>query len=267
MPETEGDDMVEVKPQMVTGPAASDKVSQYSCKLSPEIEVTGGPILPFVTVYDRRSADYNNIKLCFAKIQLDQLNIFQHLVRMEIQYLAGCNIVWKSSGPDLAPKPRAARGATGGAGAGVDYSLVPPALDSLATAAVALSAAPAPAAAAARPAGGGAPAPAAAAAAARPAGGGAGSATNLDFSDIVNWDYRSGFFPLTDEALRQLVFPEDLAKPKHYYALAVLLYVREARTQEEENAFQRLNSAWLGWYDGKPISYEAFRNGPPTAPP
>ena len=267
VPETEGDDMVEVKPQMVTGPAASDKVSQYSCKLSPEIEVTGGPILPFVTVYDRRSAEYNTIKLCFEKIKVDQLNIFQHLVRMEIQYLAGCNIVWKSSGPDLAPKPRAARGATGGAGAGVDYSLVPPALDSLATAAVALSAAPAPAAAAARPAGGGAPAPAAAAAAARPAGGGAGSATNLDFSDIVNWDYRSGFFPLTDEALRQLVFPEDLAKPKHYYALAVLLYVREARTQEEENAFQRLNSAWLGWYDGKPISYEAFRNGPPTAPP
>ena len=250
MPETEGDDMVEVKPQMVTGPAASDKVSQYSCKLCAEAEFFGGPPLPFVTVYDRRSADYNTIKLCFAKIQLEQLNIFQHLVRMEIQYLAGCNIVWKSSGPDLAPKPRAARGATGGAGAGVDYSLVPPALDSLATAAVALSAAPAPAAAAARP-----------------AGGGAGSATNLDFSDIVNWDYRSGFFPLTDEALRQLVFPEDLAKPKHYYALAVLLYVREARTQEEENAFQRLNSAWLGWYDGKPISYEVFRNGPPTAPP
>ena len=125
MQETEGDDMVEVKPQMVTGPAASDKVSQYSCKLSPEIEVTGGPILPFVTVYDRRSADYNTIKLCFTKIQLDQLNIFQHLVRMEIQYLAGCDIVWKSK----SPKPPAKVHVRGGGAAAVfpSMSLLPPA--------------------------------------------------------------------------------------------------------------------------------------------
>ena len=70
VPETEGDDMVEVKPQMVTGPAASDKVSQYSCKLSPELEVTGGATLSFVTMDDRRSAECNNsIKLCFEKIK------------------------------------------------------------------------------------------------------------------------------------------------------------------------------------------------------
>ncbi len=124
MPETEGDDMVEVKPQMVTGPAASDKVSQYSCKLLPEIEVTGGPILPFVTVYDRRSSEYNSIKLSFEKIKLDQLIVFQHLVRMEIQYLASCDVVWKSK----SPKPPArvqVRG--GGAAVPPSMSLLPPA--------------------------------------------------------------------------------------------------------------------------------------------
>ena len=139
-----------------------------------------------------------------------------------------------------------------GAAGASDFSLLPAALDGLATAAVALSAAPA---------------AAAAAAAARPAGGGAGSATNLDFSDIANWDYRSGFFPLTDEALRQMVFPDEMAKPRHYYALAMLLYMRELRTKEEESAFQRLDFAWQAWYEGKHISYETFRNGPPTAPP
>ena len=95
-PETDGDDIFELKPQMLIGPSTGDKVSQYSCKLSPELEVTGGPILPFVTEYDRRSAEYNTIKLCFEKIKVDQLNIFQHLVRMEIQYLASCDVVWKS---------------------------------------------------------------------------------------------------------------------------------------------------------------------------
>ena len=104
-------------------------------------------------------------------------------------------------------------------------------------------------------------------------GGGSGSAKNLDFSDIANWDYRTGFFPLTDasEALQQWfnLFPEDsdLAKPRYYFAVAILLYMRDPCTQEEEGAFERLNSSWQVWYDGDQISYEALLKGQPSAPP
>ena len=48
-PERKGDDVVELKPQMLIG---NDKVASYSCKLVPEAETLCGPVLPFVTVYD-----------------------------------------------------------------------------------------------------------------------------------------------------------------------------------------------------------------------
>jgi hypothetical protein len=64
-PETAGDDLVEIKPAMIIGP--KEKTSLYSCKLEAELEVPGGTHLPFVTLYDRRSAEYNSIKLCLRK--------------------------------------------------------------------------------------------------------------------------------------------------------------------------------------------------------
>ena len=174
---------------------------------------------------------------------------------MEMQYLASCDVVWKSSGSDLAPKakPAARGGSTGGAGATGASSLSVLPLDSLAAAAASHAAAPAPAAAAA--------------AACPDAVGGPGSATNVDFSDIANWDYRRGYFPLTDAALPQMLFPEDLARPRHYFAAGILLYMRDLRTPEEEAAFQRLNSAWQGWFLGEGITYDALSKGPPKAPP
>ena len=264
-PETAGDDLVEIKPAMIIGP--KEKTSLYSCKLEAELEVPGGTHLPFVTLYDRRSAEYNSIKLSFEKIKLDQLTVFQHLVRMEIQYLAGCDIVWKSK----SPKPPAKVHVRGGGTAAVfpSMSLLPPAssLENLAsvaaTAANDLVSEPAAAVAAAAA----AAAPLSAPAAPSPdAGGGSGSAENIDFSDILNWDYRTGVFPLTDEALQQWLFAVDALKPKYFFAAAILLYMRHPRTPEEEAAFQRLDSAWQEWYTGEQITYEVLLKGPPTAP-
>ena len=138
--------------------------------------------------------------------------------------------------------PCSPRRSTGGAGATGASSLSVLPLDNLAAAAASHAAAPA--------------AAAAAAAACPDAGGGPGSATNVDFSDIAIWDYRRGYFPLTDEALPQMLFPEELAKLRHYFAAAILLYMRDPHTPEEEAAFQRLNSAWQGWCNGEYTTYD-----------
>ena len=67
VPEREGDDIFEVKSPMIIGPTTGDKASQYSCKLSSELEYLGGAVLPFATLYDKRSAEYNTFKLSFKK--------------------------------------------------------------------------------------------------------------------------------------------------------------------------------------------------------
>ena len=73
-PETAGDDLFELKPAMIVEP--NDRTSQYSCRLTAELELPGGAHLPFVTVYDRRSAEYNAIKLCFEKIELERRSTY-----------------------------------------------------------------------------------------------------------------------------------------------------------------------------------------------
>jgi len=261
-PETAGDDVFELKPDMIIG--SNDKASQYSCRLTAELEYPGGTPLPFVTVYDRRCAEYNSIS--FEKIKSDQLILFQSLVRMEIQYLASCDVVWKSKSTKHPAKVQSRRG---GAAVPSSMSLLPSAnaLESLAsvaaTAATELVSEPAAAVAAAAA----AAAPLSAPAAPSPdAGGGSGSAENIDFSDILNWDYRTGVFPLTDEALQQWLFSLDAGRPKYFFAAAILLYMRHPRTPEEEAAFQRLDSAWQEWYSGEHITYEVLFKGPPTAP-
>jgi hypothetical protein len=52
-----------------------------------------------------------------------------------------------------------------------------------------------------------------------------------------------------------------------YFAAAILLYMHESRTQEEEAAFQHLNLAWQHWCDGAHISYQVLETGQPIAPP
>ncbi len=63
-----------------------------------------------------------------------------------------------------------------------------------------------------------------------------------------------------------MLLPEDMVKPRHYFAAAIILYMRESSTLEEEAAFQRLDSALQNRYDGAHISYEVLASGPPTAP-
>jgi hypothetical protein len=248
-PDTPEYEIFTCKPQMLID---NTRISTYSCKLSPEAEISGGPIHPFATVYGRRCAEYNSsIKGNFHKLTAEQLICFQHLVRMEIQYLFGCDVVWKSSGAGRAAAAAPAAAAPAAAAPRHDsvmcrdgmMSILPPPPETDSLGALA----------------------SVAAAAAGPSAGPAAEKT--DFSDICNWDYRSGYFPLTDKDLKQMLFPEDLVKPKHYFAAAILLYMREERTEEEEAAFQRLDSAWQHWYDGAKISYEVLAKGPPTAPP
>jgi hypothetical protein len=85
-----------------------------------------------------------------------------------------------------------------------------------------------------------------------------------DFSDIVNWDHRRGYFPLTPEALSQMIFDhtEHPVAPKHVFPAAILLFVREDRNDEEEAAFQSLSKAWEHWFDN-PLSYDLLKIDPP----
>ena len=51
---------------------------------------------PFEVLYENRSsaaAAFN-----WKKITFEQLSVFQHLLRMEMQYLAGCTVEWEPDG-------------------------------------------------------------------------------------------------------------------------------------------------------------------------
>jgi hypothetical protein len=91
----------------------------------------------------------------------------------------------------------------------------------------------------------------------------AATAASIDFSDIANWDHRSGRFPLTDEVLRQMQFVEA-PRPKHYYAAALLLFMRPKRTNREEIVFQNLMEMWRVWFD-RELKYDQISIEPPNS--
>jgi hypothetical protein len=85
-----------------------------------------------------------------------------------------------------------------------------------------------------------------------------------DISDIVNWDYRRGNFPLTPQGLQRMVFDHDThpLPPKYVFPAAILLFVCAKRSEEEEEAYQRLCKVWGYWFD-KPLSYAFLKDDPP----
>ena len=85
-----------------------------------------------------------------------------------------------------------------------------------------------------------------------------------DFSNIADWDYRRGHFPLTPEALLQMRFDHsaDPKPPKYVFPAAILLYVCADRTAEEEMAYRSLRDSWDHWFDEE-LSYDYLTKDPP----
>jgi hypothetical protein len=85
-----------------------------------------------------------------------------------------------------------------------------------------------------------------------------------DISDIVKWDYRRGYFPLTPQALLRMEFDHKAhpVPPKYVFPAAVLLFVCTDRTEEEETAYQSLSREWKYWFD-QPLSYTFLKDDPP----
>jgi len=103
---------------------------------------------------------------------------------------------------------------------------------------------------------------AAASAAAAAAAGGATAEQDEDLEDISKWDHRSGNFPLTDSALARMEFSIP-ARPRYYFAAALILFMRTSRTDKEEEVFQKLLALWPDWFGGTELDYEYLKKGPP----
>ena len=85
-----------------------------------------------------------------------------------------------------------------------------------------------------------------------------------DISDIVNWGYSRGDFPLTPQGLQLMEFDhkKHTSPPKYVFPAAILLFVCAKRSEAEEAAFQRLSEAWRYWFDN-PLSYAFLKDDPP----
>ena len=279
------------------GTKTSEKRSSITCALLPEQDVEGPP-LQFYQLYNKRNVAFKNTVLS-KLITLDQLANFQQLVRMDIQFLSSVDVEWQEpegggangareadsadgeggppmAAPPAAPAAAAAVGGGGGGGGGgaraegLSILQAPQSKDAAAGAiarneerlihlalrkskqdlslacnvecrgdACCTRADPTPSRPASPPA-------------------------VYDFSDIVDWDHRRGYFPLTPEALSQMIFDhtKHAVAPKHVFPAAILLFFRAERNDAEEAAFQRLSKAWEFWFDN-PLSYDFLKIDPP----
>ena len=284
---------------LTLGSKLSEKRSSISCALLPEKDVEGPP-MQFYQVYQNRNSLYFK-SITFSKTStLDALANFQQLVRMDIQFLSSLDVEWQESegggasseasngarnadsadgegGTAMAAPPAAAVAAAGAGGGGGGGGGGAEDLSILNTLQLKVASAGSVArneerlihfalrkskqdlsiscnvecrgdacytrADPALP---------------------ASSPEVYDFSDIVNWDHRRGYFPLTPEALSQMKFDhtEHAVAPKHVFPAAILLFFREARNDEEEAAYQSLSKAWDFWFDHS-LSYEVLKNDPP----
>ena len=97
------------------------------------------------------------------------------------------------------------------------------------------------------------------------AGRGADDHGVFDFNDISKWDHRTGHFPLTDSALRQMSFPSyPSPRPRYYYAAALILYMRTSRTAMEDEVFQKIKQLWEEEWFSEALCYEVLAKGPPS---
>ena len=276
---------------LTVGGKTDKACSSFTCALRPERD-NGSPPLAFAEAYSRRCVTYNNTNL--AKISVDQLINFQILVRMEIQFLAGWDVEWKpSSGKVAAGGEISTESQRGGSecsaahdSQGEEGEAVAAAAENSETQKAAgnlslLQSIPTTTAAgslaeerilhyalhiskqdltslkgeechrkASSPA----------------AGPQSLDSTEVegDISDIVNWGYSRGDFPLTPQGLQLMEFDhkKHTSPPKYVFPAAILLFVCAKRSEAEEAAFQRLSEAWRYWFDN-PLSYAFLKDDPP----
>ena len=267
-------DVFTLNPPLIT--SKLEKCATLSCKLLPEKESGGAQNMSFADLYERRCKDYNSCT--WSKASSDNLANYLLLVRMEIQYLAGCDVEWKSdasasAGPAALPQPNAATDASqskAAAPAGISLSLVPPASKPgsiargetiLLSHALRISIRDSPISSNHGEVLNPPPSSAAEAGPADPDTSTIDSA--FDFSNISAWSHKRGEFPLTPEALGQMRFEAELKPPKHVYAAALLLFVCSKRNEEEEAAFTSLSGAWEEWFH-EPLTYAFIKKGPPS---
>ncbi len=85
-----------------------------------------------------------------------------------------------------------------------------------------------------------------------------------DLDIITDWSFSTGSFPLTQLALQRMIDGLTGTRPKYYIAMAIPLLVRAARTQKEEEAFQKLKVRWEGeWFDSL-LKYDFLLKGSPS---
>ena len=70
------------------------------------------------------------------------------------------------------------------------------------------------------------------------------TAEPADLDIISDWGYATGSYPLTDSALQRMMDGLAEIRPKNYFAIAISLLVRAARTPKEDEAFKKLKRLW-----------------------
>ena len=270
-----------------------DTCSHFTCSLRPERD-NASPPSKFSDLYSKRSTTYNETKL--NKISEDQLINFQLLVRMEIQFLSGYDVEWHPSIGNPAEGGANSTGSQqGDSGCSVSQgaeSQPIAAKDSESqntsqTETLSLLQPKPPANAAGSIASaedqllryalrrsildlnslngeechGEACSPTAGLTGAQ-----SSDSTEVqgDISDIVNWGYIRGDFPLTPQGLLLMEFDYEAhpLPPKYVFPAAILLFVCAKRSVEEEAAYQRLCQVWKYWFDF-PLSYGFLKADPP----
>jgi len=296
-PVTDGEDELVVNPALFMRKGVFE--GKVKCALTKTVLNQGygyglGIGLPFVERFSTAHAVYNNADL--KKLTVEGAHNFQNLVYLEIQYLASCCTRWETVGPNGASGGGGSEAISAGGGGGsgshgasrISLSILgeraPPsgstniggsgtggnADDSSGGGASPESEVSGAAAAAAECSGAESGDGAGGAAAAEK--GGAESGGEVDrvqqseqLCEISRWDHRSGEFPLNDDGLRQMAFP-DHPKPKYYYAAALILFLRASRTDLEETVFQQLSARWCDWFNEE-LTFEVLKKGAPRKGP
>ena len=291
-PVIEGQDELVVNPPLLM--RKGHVVGKMKCALTKSVANQGyglGIGLPFLERFSTAHAVYAMADL--KKLSVEGANNFQNLVYLEIQYLASCCTLWETVGPNGASggggSEAISAGGGGGSGSqGASGSSLSILGDGPATSGTNIGGNSTSGIADNTSGGGDAPpegeesggaaaAAVGAGAKSRSESGGGGAEQGVgggaeqseqireQLCEISRWDHRSGEFPLNDDGLRQMAFPEH-PKPKYYYAAALILFLRASRTDLEESVFQHLSARWCDWFN-EDLTLEALKKGAPRKGP
>ena len=290
IPVKEGSEMMSINPPLITM-RKGHLDGTINCALT--VSTGLGVGLSFIQRYENANQVYDQSNV--RKLSAAQVNNFQNLLYLNIQYLASCCNEWKTVGPDSETNGASGGGgsevisAGGGGGSGshgaspISLSILREGAPSSATDIGGNSTG----GIADDTSGGGAAREGEESGSGAESGGGAGGTAaaehggeesggegdrleqseeiQVQLCEITSWDHRSGEFPLNDNGLRLMAFPE-FPKPKYYYAAALILFLRASRTELEEKVFQHLCKMWTDWFN-EDLTYKALEKGPPRKGP